>query len=60
LLPPDTLVLSDAGADAAEVERAWTEAAHHLDVARRRGEDVPGREAVLRCTRFPDRAARPD
>ena len=30
-----------------EVTRAWNEAAHHLDVARRLGEDVPSREAIF-------------
>jgi len=47
LLPPDTLLVCDEGASAEAVERIWSEAAHHLDVARRRGEDVPGREAVF-------------
>lgn len=47
LLPADTLLVVDRGVDAAEVERLWQETAHHLEVARRRGEDVPGREAVL-------------
>ncbi len=47
LLPRDTLVVVDRGVDPADVGRLWQEAAHHLDVARRRGEDVPGREAVL-------------
>ncbi|HWA40120.1 MAG TPA: DEAD/DEAH box helicase, partial [Gemmatimonadales bacterium] len=30
-----------------EVARAWQEAEHHLEVARRMGEGVPGREAIL-------------
>ncbi|MBI2615365.1 MAG: hypothetical protein HYW52_06795, partial [Gemmatimonadetes bacterium] len=47
LLPADTLVVVDRGVDPAEIERLWQETAHHLDVARRRGEDVPGREGVL-------------
>jgi len=47
LLPADTLLVVDRGVDPAEVERLWQETAHHLDVARRRGEEVPGREAVL-------------
>jgi transcription-repair coupling factor (superfamily II helicase) len=47
LLPPDTLFVSEPGAGAPEVERAWAEASHHVEVARRRGEDVVGREAVL-------------
>jgi transcription-repair coupling factor (superfamily II helicase) len=48
LLPPDTLVLQEAfGPDLDEVTRAWNEAEHHLDVARRLGEDVPSREAIF-------------
>jgi transcription-repair coupling factor (superfamily II helicase) len=47
LLPPDTLLIVDRGVDPADIERLWQETAHHLEVARRRGEEVPGREAVL-------------
>ena len=48
LLPPDTLLIQEnAGADAEEVTRAWNEAAHHLEVARRLGEDVPARDAIF-------------
>lgn len=48
LLPPDTLLLEDgAGANAEEVERAWREADHHLEVARRLGEEVPSRDALF-------------
>ena len=48
LLPGDTyLIQESAGADADEVERAWSEAEHHLEVARRLGEDVPRRDAIL-------------
>ncbi len=62
LLPSDTLVLEEAfGPDLDEVVRAWNEAEHHLDVARRLGEDVPSRDAILeppdtwrgRIERFP-------
>lgn len=41
LLPPDTLVFVDADVESAEVHRMWSEAPHHIEVARRRGEDVP-------------------
>lgn len=45
LLPADTLLVEEAdGPDADEVDRAWSEAAHHLELSRRMGEDVPGRE----------------
>jgi transcription-repair coupling factor (superfamily II helicase) len=48
LLPPDTLIIEEAaGSDADEVTRAWKEAEHHLEVARRLGEDVPSRSAIL-------------
>ena len=48
LLPPDTIVIEEAaGPDLDEVQRAWNEAQHHLEVARRLGEDVPGREQIL-------------
>jgi transcription-repair coupling factor (superfamily II helicase) len=48
LLPSDTLVVEEtAGPDFDEVSRAWNEAAHHLEVARRLGEDVPSRESIF-------------
>lgn len=48
LLPPDTLVIQEAeGPLAEEVARAWRDAAHQLEVARRLGEEVPSREALL-------------
>ncbi len=44
LLPPDTLVVVPQGTHVApEVERTWSEAQHHIDLARRRGEDTPDR-----------------
>ena len=48
LLPSETLILEDsATANAEEVGRSWREAAHHLDVARRLGEEVPSREVLF-------------
>jgi transcription-repair coupling factor (superfamily II helicase) len=47
LLPTDTLVVVDGDVDEEDVRRVWVEAAHHIEVASRRGEDVPGREAVF-------------
>ena len=48
LLPSDTLlVLDQESALGREVDRAWTEAAHHLEVARRLGEDPPEREVLF-------------
>jgi transcription-repair coupling factor (superfamily II helicase) len=48
LLPPDTLAIQEAsGPDLDEVTRAWNEAEHHLEVARRLGEEVPSREAIF-------------
>ena len=47
LLPADTLVVLDQeGAIARETERAWNDAAHHLEVARRLGEEPPPRETL--------------
>jgi transcription-repair coupling factor (superfamily II helicase) len=48
LLPSDTLVIQEAThPDLDEVTRAWNEAEHHLEVARRLGEEVPSREAIF-------------
>jgi transcription-repair coupling factor (superfamily II helicase) len=48
LLPPDTLLVQEAaGPDLDEVTRAWNEAEHHLDVARRLGEEVPSRDSIF-------------
>ena len=56
LWPPGTLVVLPAGvALAPEMERTWNEAEHHLDLARRRGEDVAPRAELLQA---PDAALR--
>jgi transcription-repair coupling factor (superfamily II helicase) len=48
LLPADAvLILDQEAAGAREVERAWVEAAHHAEVARRMGETALPREAQL-------------
>jgi transcription-repair coupling factor (superfamily II helicase) len=48
LLPTDTVVILDQeSAVEREVERAWADAAHHLEVARRMGEEPPPREELL-------------
>ena len=48
LLPSDALLLLDApGPIDDEIDRAWREAAHHLEIARRLGEVVPEREEIL-------------
>ncbi len=47
LLPPDTLLVATPDIDTSEVQRIWKDAEHHLQIARRRGEDVPGRDAVF-------------
>jgi len=48
LLPTDTVVFIDQeSAVEREVERAWADAAHHLEVARRMGEEPPPREELL-------------
>ncbi|HEX3928972.1 MAG TPA: transcription-repair coupling factor [Gemmatimonadales bacterium] len=44
LLPADTILIEEmAHADDEEVDRAWREAEHHLDIARRLGEAAPPR-----------------
>ncbi|MFN8580634.1 MAG: hypothetical protein U0163_06595 [Gemmatimonadaceae bacterium] len=62
LVTPDTIVFlpADAHPDA-EMRRTWDEAQHHVEVARRRGEDVPTRdtiffhpdEAIAQLARYP-------
>src|SRR6266508_3831131 len=48
LLPTDTVVVTDQeSAVQREVERAWADAAHHREVARRMGEEPPPREELL-------------
>ena len=48
LLPADTLILEErAHPDQEEVERAWREAEHHLQIARRLGEEVPQRDDLF-------------
>jgi transcription-repair coupling factor (superfamily II helicase) len=48
LLPTDTVLVADAeSAVEREVDRAWADATHHLDVARRLGEDPPAREDLF-------------
>jgi transcription-repair coupling factor (superfamily II helicase) len=48
LLPSDSVVvLEQESALAQEVDRAWAEATHHLDVARRLGEEPPPRDALF-------------
>jgi transcription-repair coupling factor (superfamily II helicase) len=55
LLPAETILVAEAiGPDADEVSRAWREAEHHLEVARKLGEEVPSRDAIFeepRCWR---------
>src|SRR4051812_15854507 len=45
LLPPDTLFVMPRGSHIEpELRRTWADAQHHIDLARRRGEDVPARD----------------
>ncbi|MEO5904653.1 MAG: transcription-repair coupling factor [Gemmatimonadaceae bacterium] len=47
LFPPDTIVVvPDDSRIAPELRRTWEEAQHHIDIARRRGEDTPGRNEL--------------
>jgi transcription-repair coupling factor (superfamily II helicase) len=55
LFPPDTLFVYPVGSHLLpELKRTWDEAAHHLDLARRRGEDVDAREELFES---PEQAA---
>ena len=48
LWPPDTLLVLPAGTHLGpEFERTWGEAFHHVELARRRGEDAPPREELF-------------
>jgi len=48
LLPAETVLIEEAtGPDGDEVARAWREAAHHLEIARKLGEEVPSRDAIF-------------
>jgi transcription-repair coupling factor (superfamily II helicase) len=48
LWPPDTIVVSPGDSHVEpELQRTWDEAQHHLDLARRRGEDVPRRDELF-------------
>ncbi len=48
LFPPDTLLVHPVGTHLLpELKRTWDEAAHHLDLARRRGEDVAQRDELF-------------
>jgi transcription-repair coupling factor (superfamily II helicase) len=49
LFPPDTIVLVPAQSHVqAEMSRTWEEAQHHVELARRRGEDAPARDDLFR------------
>jgi transcription-repair coupling factor (superfamily II helicase) len=47
LWPPETLVVRAGAHVWPELRRTWDEAAHHADLARRRGEDVASREVLF-------------
>jgi transcription-repair coupling factor (superfamily II helicase) len=48
LWTPDTIVVTPEGTHIEpEAMRTWTEATHHLELARRRGEDAPEREQLF-------------
>ncbi len=47
LIPSDALVVVEGSDARTEVDRVWSEASHHLEVARRRGEPAPEREKLF-------------
>jgi transcription-repair coupling factor (superfamily II helicase) len=50
LWPPESLVVVPLGAQLrSEFDRTWGEAQHHLELARRRGEDAASREELLQA-----------
>ncbi|MDQ4080147.1 MAG: hypothetical protein M3125_05255, partial [Gemmatimonadota bacterium] len=56
LLPPDSVVILPGGTHLEpEMRRTWEEAKHHIELARRRGEDAAPREELFRP---PDEALR--
>ena len=49
LLPPDSVIILPGGTHLEpEMRRTWEEAKHHIELARRRGEDAASREELLR------------
>jgi transcription-repair coupling factor (superfamily II helicase) len=49
LLPPDSVFVLPGGTHLEpEMRRTWDEAKHHIELARRRGEDAPPREELFR------------
>ncbi|HEX9691354.1 MAG TPA: transcription-repair coupling factor [Gemmatimonadales bacterium] len=55
LFPPDAVVWREADVEEADLRRLWDEAERHVLLARRRGEDVESREAIVSA---PDRCER--
>ena len=48
LFPPDALLVVPRGSHIEpELRRTWEDAQHHIDLARRRGEDVPKRDELF-------------
>ncbi len=48
LFPPDTILFMPRGSHIEpELRRTWDDAQHHIDLARRRGEDVPSRDELF-------------
>ncbi len=48
LFPPDTLLIVPRGSHIEpELRRTWDDAQHHIELARRRGEDVPARDDLF-------------
>lgn len=47
VLPRDTLLVLEGDVHREVVEKFWVEAEHHLAVARRRAEELPGREILF-------------
>jgi transcription-repair coupling factor (superfamily II helicase) len=48
LFPPDTILIIPRGSHVEpELQRTWDDAQHHIELARRRGDDVPARDELF-------------
>jgi transcription-repair coupling factor (superfamily II helicase) len=59
LFPPDTVLITPRGSHVEpELKRTWDDAQHHIELARRRGEDVPTRDELFESPEVTLRALR--
>jgi transcription-repair coupling factor (superfamily II helicase) len=59
LFPPDTVLITPRGSHVEpELKRTWDDAQHHIELARRRGEDAPARDELFESPEVTLRALR--